>query len=122
MEMATSKRQIKEAADALDKAVDVLKKDGWGRKAFIASDGKLCLVGALNKSIFGGPTTSPRYSITRQRIYDLAYNTLDKVIQTDQREKNKPYGGVVSWNDSLAKDRREVISKLRKAAKLLRSE
>jgi hypothetical protein len=91
------------AADVLDRAVEVLKRDGWCRWALTNGRGEHCALGAIRSA--GGKG--------QQR----AVETLNEML-------SHPSAGVsplIQWNDDRARGRAAVIKKFQAAADRLRS-
>lgn len=98
------------AAELLDKAAEVLERDGWCRHSFHALDGSHCTVGGFATAIAELTGSSNRYY--EDPTYRAARDTLQDLVGP---------GPLVVWNDEKALDGADVVNHLRKAAEIARS-
>jgi hypothetical protein len=121
MKMPLSKRKTKVApADVLDRAADLLEERGWTRRILEDDNGCLSALGAINMAWYGSP--GGRFAASG----GLERNPVrESAIMALQTEIN-PYGGdpeyvIVNWNDSFAKNKRDVVATMRRAVKRMRA-
>ena len=94
------------AADVLDKAADVIERDGWCRHEYHDPEGRHCTVGAIEAAVI----QEGHFPISE--TIDEAEDSLDRWLGQS----------VAAWNDDIARDVREVITSLRECAASLRSQ
>lgn len=87
------------AAKLLREAAKIVEK-GWTQGYYSRPDGRYCAVGAILKA---GATTNQRAS------FFLARDAMRMVLGT----------GVVYWNDTVGRTKKEVASVMRKTARAL---
>lgn len=104
--MKTKKKKPLTARQILLRAARVLQKHGWCRGHLESIDGRHCVVGALNLAAVGRA-----YSVGQSVSFKTALRRLAKITGLTAPTR---------WNDAYAQDGAEVISALRKAARLAR--
>lgn len=91
-------------ADVLNKAADLIERDGWCQKHFRGENGEHCLTDALMRAAGCFPGDSFG---TKAVSYGKAYDVLTRRV----RRKN-----LVFWNDKPGRTKDEVVVALRAAA------
>lgn len=92
-------------ASIYSKAADLLQKYGWCRFKLKDNEGQMCIWGAIGKVVDGNPFKAS--TKTHEMLKPLTQFT----------------GGqhAVEWNNHIAKDKRQVVALLRKAAREIRT-
>jgi hypothetical protein len=85
--------------DVLNAAADLLEEKGWTQKVAEDSQGRHCLVGALDYAA---------------RDLPGAVKTFDDALEAVQQRL--PGGWVVNWNDTPGRTAEQVIALLRRVA------
>jgi len=95
---------------ALHQAADLIEKHGHAKYALRNSEGRLCLLGAINMAVTGDPLHELPASCK-------LYCKVDEVVK-----KNRPdfpfhrFNHAVDWNNAPERKPEEVIALLREAA------
>lgn len=101
-------------SEVLDRAADLLERDGWCQGALHDSAGRMCAVGALRRAIVVQ--------------VDLDPSTLGQVDEVEEAARRRLMavadprgwvgaGGVPDWNDREGRTFQDVLDTFRKAAK-----
>ena len=90
-------------------AADLIEKHGWIRGALQGPRGALCIHGAMNKAAYGNARGSSR---------DARYSPAPSIAVDAVFELTRPFY-ISEYNDDIAKDRRYVTRKLRRAGRNL---
>lgn len=93
----------------LDRAADLIQERGWTQEKYQNNKGGLCIVGAINTAA-GNPVHSS------QGIIDISW--FENFIARDKFTGNAQIA--VNYNDHVAKDKRQIIRLLHRAAKAYR--
>ena len=103
-------------AEVLERAADVIERDGWCRNEITTPDGRVCLVGAIERAAFGrdyesGPVTDQEWDLRCGAVSaaNRAITGCDSM------------SAAARWNDNEAKDQYDVIDLLRHTAKDIRN-
>jgi hypothetical protein len=105
-------------SQVLDKAADLIEPEGkWGQRQYYdVSAGCRCIVGALSWVLDGG-RSSAEYEVEGLR----ALQWVGKAVRL-KMPPSDPASRIIEWNDRKTRKQSEVVSALRKAAELARSE
>jgi hypothetical protein len=110
-----------EAADVLERAAEILKKDGHCQYIRELRDGRRCALGALGKAINGDPWLDhTRADITVLSAAVLTH--LRSPVTTPHPWAGKEAEDLVKWNNESARTEEEVIDAFLGAAQDLRRE
>jgi hypothetical protein len=105
-----------ELADLYDKSADVLEDKGWCRGTLWDPAGHVCARGAMLSALTEG---QPR----PVWLDDIWPNEYTKYLTADNRlAQFLKVPDVADWNNTVAKDKFEVIDAFRHAAKELRND
>lgn len=119
------------AAELLERAADLLEKNRWTRgqnRRVIYGHEAYCSVGAINEVVEDALTMEYREANEISSARYRAQHTLNQVVLERIQEKGWPLGvnphlrmvshiSIEQWNDSVAKDKQEVLDVFREAAK-----
>lgn len=108
----------KELADTIDNAADYIEKNGWRRHSMYGKDGTVCALGGFQASnhIERGESWYKWPERVRAAIHALA-----TYLPNPQGYRSNQSDSIIAqWNDSLAKDKQEILDKMREASKDLR--
>ena len=98
-------QQVKGIADLLNRAADVIKRNGWCQDTAVDDKNRMCMVGALSHVV---------------HQHDAGYTRDDIVKAEDILKDYLDVNSVVSWNDrfnmKLFFGKQRAINALRKAA------
>jgi hypothetical protein len=101
--------KLKPWQEVLLKAADIIEQKGWTQGEFQKS-GRHCAVGAINMATGGTPLSARQPEIAYQATHMLL-----KFLNETTLEGSR-IGSVMSWNDSYAKTRKEILKAFRGAA------
>jgi hypothetical protein len=98
--------QVKTSQQILLNAATILERDGWCQGELHSPDGKHCMIGAFDLSVFE---------------LDLSFSDGYTVRQKAMNAIKTKIGAahIPTWNDQVARTKEEVIAKLREAAQSL---
>ena len=86
----------KEKLRVIDRAIETLREDGWCREEYVCDEGSVCALGAIGFRE-GFSTSAVKYAVA---------NDLDILLTP---EMDSPTDGVVEWNDSAFRTKRQVV-------------
>lgn len=104
--------ETREATDAevLLHAVTVLERDGWSGSSWRASDGRLCILGAIGQAAI----ELGRYDASREPHRSLAVQNASSKIVSVFSERDR----LIRWNDQSMNHIGHVKKKLLEMARL----
>jgi hypothetical protein len=105
-----------EAADIVDKAVDVLLTSGWCKGNVIDAAGRHCTMGALRRACL---EEGQGVDVLNSHYFQ-AHGPFNVAVDAVKRQIRERY--IASWNDHHWRTLDEVIEALRQASKELRNE
>lgn len=108
-----------DVADVLEKAAEVIERDGWCQNQLTDEAGRVCLVGAIEKAAFGEIR-----SVASMPVHDARWRLRCGAV--DAVTVALGGGGLFAvpsrWNDLPGRDQFEVIDLLKSVAKTIRNE
>lgn len=124
------------ASEALDKAADILLRDGWYQGQFfrylrgdsnpmIAPENKTapcCQDGAINRAVYGLAFPSMQAlgreeTVAEAKLVKAAATYMGKYVYAHHGQTS-----AIHWNDQAGRKKKEVVAALRGAAELARAE
>ena len=109
--------------EILNGAIKVLEDNKWTRNYFARdSESFTCDVNSQDAVSFCTVGAVQRSTVLGGYSYDLVYNTVDVLLDFLNKGRKTSFYNVSSWNDHTAKNKREVISTIRKCVKELENE
>ena len=102
-------------SDIINKAIEVLRRDGWTRGTYTNAAGQHCLVGALSVAYdeLGKPTGE--YRRARNAVDTCVLEDLTRVGLADEDDM----ADAMAWNDDIAAGVEDVLRILRCAGERL---
>lgn len=94
-------------ADVLNRAADLIERDGWCQRRYRGQDGEHCVSDALIRAAGMG---EPGDTGQQARVMTL-YCEASDALRAKVRRKNLP-----RWNDAPGRTQAEVVAALRAAA------
>lgn len=93
-----------EIADALARAAGIIEERGWCQGAYVAEDGRVCLMGAVARAV-GVPDES---ALSNPVVWECNRALEQVIARADIGEWENPE----DWNDWPNRDAREVVDLL----------
>jgi|SRR5882757_3992906 len=103
-----SKVELQDWQKILLIAADILEREGWIQHKAISNHGH-CMAAALWKAGSGGDTTKHALSPKEEEVYMMAREKLLATIG----------GSIIIWNDHSGRTKKQVVAKLKEAARAL---
>lgn len=108
-----------ELADIIDAAADHIERNGWRRHSMYGDDGTVCALGGFQAAFRIGYQT-PWYRWP-EKVKQAVKILSDHLPSPADYSRRVQYARIVTrWNDQQAKNKQEVLDKMREVSKELR--